>query len=161
MQALHQGCVVFILARRFGFCWRSRRGAQMALKQGAYLTFGLGAGKAVHRLPLLDQNAGRRVAHAKHHGQLGRLVDIDFGEDEATGIFRIQLFQHWLQHFAGAAVGRPKIHQHGRGHRGFDNVLLVSGEGNVDHDRIPVDKIVGMLHTHAAYNAKPALCGKS
>jgi hypothetical protein len=53
------------------------------------LAFGQGAGKAVHRLAVHHQDAGRDAADAEGRAQLLLLVGVDLDELEAPGVFHL------------------------------------------------------------------------
>jgi hypothetical protein len=108
-------------------------GGQMLVQELAQLAFGLGAHEAVHGLAADHQHAGRDGADAEHAGQLLLLIGVDLDQLEAAFIGDFQLFQHRAQRLAGAAPGRPEVHQHGHGHGGGYDFGFKILEGDVNH----------------------------
>ena len=106
---------------------------QVLVEEFAQLAFGLSPCETVHGLAFNHQHASGNGANAKHAGQLLLLIRVDLGQLEAAFVGDFQLFQNRAQRLAGAAPGRPEVHQHrhlGRGGYDFGFKIL---DGDVNH----------------------------
>ena len=89
--------------------------------------------EAVHRLPVLEQDAGRDAADAEGPRQLLLLVGVDLDQLEAAGIGHLKLFQQGPDDLAGATPGRPEVHQHRHGLGGGNDLGFKVFDGDVNH----------------------------
>ncbi len=112
-------------------------GGHMLVQELADLRLGDRADKAVHRLAADEHHAEGNRAHAEGlaqlAGNLGLLVAVELGEQEAPGISHFQLLEHRTQALAGTAPGRPDVQQHRLLHRGLQEFGFEVLDGDVDH----------------------------
>ena len=111
-----------------------------AIKEFADLTFWQGAVEFVDQLSLEQDLDRRNAAYAEVLGNFWIFVGVDLGEEEATLVFLGQLFQHRLEHLAGLAPRRPKVHDDGGFHRRLENlgfkIFKRYIKGKLGHDRV-------------------------
>jgi hypothetical protein len=77
-----------------------------------YSGFGLRADKAIDRLAVPHNHNGRQTTHTELLGDALLVVAIHFRQQELTGVFVRQFFQHRHQGFTRRAPFRPEIDDH-------------------------------------------------
>ncbi|MPN46051.1 hypothetical protein SDC9_193631 [bioreactor metagenome] len=129
----------------------------------AHLALGQRAGETVHGLTVHQQHAGGDTADAEHGGELLLLVGVDLGQLETARVVGFQLLQHRPERLAGAAPGRPEIHQHRHVHGGGDDLGFKVFYGDVDHSmalprhRVAKSKIPGSHSAAGGQRGAPHL----